>query len=549
MTTPSQFSFVDKKILVVDDQRPFQIMMRGLLKSMQAGLVEVASSGEKAIQKCNETKFDIAFIDYNLGSGRNGRQLHQELRERELLPLHAISLLVTGESQSTMVIGAIEAEPDDYIIKPFSQHLIKQRVAKAWAQKQAFLPAIVAKHNLHNLKAVGVLDDIANTHPRYANSAAKLKAELLLELKQFSELDDFIQPLLDNKRPTWVLLIKAKSYQLQDKLHKAIKFAKEAILQGKFNLIGYDIITDCYLKLNDVTQAYNWVKQAIEMSPYSVTRQYQLSFVAKLNKDFETSVKACSDVVDMTSYAFKKDYRHIVNHIRNIIDICRQEQDELKKKKYNQEAVYALHKSKHQASSFINFSQMDFEVLCQAQLDSIDGYNLKAKKQFSKLMGKYEVDKEPFPTELLTDGLTLMLKIGEYDKAQEFSHQLQKNTDKLDNFSRRLISQSQHQAKDSIQQVKLFNKEGIEAFTNNDVTKAMSMFENALKIAPMHTGSALNLIQAILAKMAVEQNNWSFIEKCQQVFRIVEGMPLSTGHQKRYTELKEKFESLSRYKK
>ncbi len=52
--------------------------------------------------------------------------------------------------------------------------------------------------------------------------------------------------------------------------------------------------------------------------------------MAKLNNDFESSIKACNQVVDLTSYSFKKDYRHLLNHIRNIIDIVDLEDDHKK---------------------------------------------------------------------------------------------------------------------------------------------------------------------------------------------------------------------------
>ena len=99
-------------------------MMRGMLKTMNAHTISVAQSGEAAIVKCQELKYDIIFIDYNLGAGRNGRQLFEEIKERKLAPNSSISILVTGESQSTMVVGALETMPDDYIVKPFSQNLL-----------------------------------------------------------------------------------------------------------------------------------------------------------------------------------------------------------------------------------------------------------------------------------------------------------------------------------------------------------------------------------------------------------------------------------------
>ena len=66
--------------------------MRGMLRGMEAAKISVAQSGEAALLKCQRTKYDIIFIDYNLGAGRNGRQLFEEIKERKLAPPSSINI-------------------------------------------------------------------------------------------------------------------------------------------------------------------------------------------------------------------------------------------------------------------------------------------------------------------------------------------------------------------------------------------------------------------------------------------------------------------------
>lgn len=539
----ANFSFEGKNILIVDDQRPFQVMMRGMLKTMNAAKISVAQSGEAALLKCQQTKYDIIFIDYNLGAGRNGRQLFEEIKERKLTPASSIQILVTGEAQSTMVVGALETVPDDYIVKPFSQNLLIQRVSKAWVKKQAFVPYYEFMETGQYQNALAIVNKTITKFPRYKAIAYKYKAEVLFKLKDYNGLIAYTDNLLTKKRINWALIYKAKALKAQEKYLESIRYAKEAVLQSKFSISAYDIITDCYLNTEEIEYAYDWVKQGIEKSPFSVSRQYKLSAVAKLNKDFEASIKACNQIVDLTSSAFKKDYRHLLNHIRNIIDICDLESDEQKKRRYNQEAIYALQRSKRESTSFTSFSQEDFETICMARLDSVNGLNYKAKKEFFDFTHKYE--EAAFPTELLADSISLMMKIGEFDKAIEYSKQIKSANVELDDFTIRMLSQAQSSATDNIKNVKLLNKKGIEKFTEGDLDTAAELFDKSLKIAPMNTGSALNLLQVLIAMIEkTPKNKWNLLERCKAVYKIVDGMPIASHHQKRMKELTEQFEQL-----
>lgn len=518
-----------------------------MLKGMEAAKISVAQSGETALLKCQQTKYDIIFIDYNLGAGRNGRQLFEEIKERKLAPPSSINILVTGEAQSTMVVGALETVPDDYIVKPFSQNLLVQRVSKAWVKKQAFVPYYDFMDQGQYQNALAVIEKIIAKFPRYKAIAYKYKAEVLYQLRDFSALERYVDGLLEKKRINWALIYKAKALKEKEKYKESIRYAKEAVLQSKFSISAYDIITDCYLNTEEIEYAYDWVKQGIDKSPFSVARQYKLSAVAKLNQDFEASIKACNQVVDLTSNAFKKDYRHLLNHIRNIIDICDLESDVQKKRKYNQEAIYAIQKSKRESSSFTGFAQQDFETICLARLDSVNGLNYKAKKDFFDFTNKYEEVESAFPSELLADSISLMMKIGEFDKALEYSRQIKESNLELDDFTERMLAEAQSGATDNIKNVKMLNKKGIEKFTEGDLEDAAEFFDKSLKIAPMNTGSALNLLQVLLVMIEKEpKKKWSLIEKCRSVYKVVDGMPIALHHQKRMKELTKQFDKLSR---
>jgi tetratricopeptide (TPR) repeat protein len=138
-----------------------------------------------------------------------------------------------------------------------------------------------------------------------------------------------------------------------------------------------------------------------------------------------------------------------------------------------------------------------------------------------------------------------MLNIGEYEKAEELSDQIKKSRIKLDDFTQFMLDRTQEEAADKIEKVNVFNSMGIEAFNEKKYHKAFNLFEKALDIAPMNTGSALNLIQVIIEIAKTEPNErWKYVEKGRHVYRIVQDMPLNDSHRKRSEELSNKLKEL-----
>ncbi len=119
------------KVLLVDDQHSFIVMMRVILTSFGISKIDTANSAEQAIKSCRNNNYDLFLIDYNLGEGLNGRQLIDHLRRSNKIAKESIVFIVTGDNSRPMVLSAIEQEPDDYLIKPFSHAQFRNRLIKA----------------------------------------------------------------------------------------------------------------------------------------------------------------------------------------------------------------------------------------------------------------------------------------------------------------------------------------------------------------------------------------------------------------------------------
>lgn len=132
--------YANKRCLVIDDFPEIRGSLTRMLRSFGAHTVDTAANGEEAIRACGVKHYDIVLCDYNLGAGKDGQQILEEVRYLRVLLMTSLFVMITGESSREMVLGALECQPDDYITKPYTQQSLKLRLNKAIIRHEALLP-------------------------------------------------------------------------------------------------------------------------------------------------------------------------------------------------------------------------------------------------------------------------------------------------------------------------------------------------------------------------------------------------------------------------
>ena len=109
-----------KQILIIDDCAPVRTSIKAMAQQIGFESIHLARDANEAIAKCHEIPFDFILSDFNLGEGKDGYQLFETLKTRQLLaPLNCF-IMVSAENQRQIVHGMIELQPDDYLLKPFT---------------------------------------------------------------------------------------------------------------------------------------------------------------------------------------------------------------------------------------------------------------------------------------------------------------------------------------------------------------------------------------------------------------------------------------------
>lgn len=113
---------MDKKILVVDDERPIVEILKINLRK-EGYVVFEAYDGEEAVSKANQVEPDLILLDVMLPK-LDGFSVCKKIRERSSVP---IIMLTAREEELDKVLG-LELGADDYITKPFSIRELMARI-------------------------------------------------------------------------------------------------------------------------------------------------------------------------------------------------------------------------------------------------------------------------------------------------------------------------------------------------------------------------------------------------------------------------------------
>jgi two-component system chemotaxis response regulator CheY len=120
------------KILVVDDFLTMRRIVRNLLKQLGYENIAEAEDGDQAYVKLKSGGYGFVVSDWNMPN-LDGLGLIKKVRsdpELKELPF----LMVTAEAEKEKVIEAIRAGVSNYVVKPFTAEILKEKIEKIFAK-------------------------------------------------------------------------------------------------------------------------------------------------------------------------------------------------------------------------------------------------------------------------------------------------------------------------------------------------------------------------------------------------------------------------------
>lgn len=489
------------KVLIVDDFDNFRMAVSKMLQEYGARDVDTVSNGRQALQLCSENRYDLILCDYNLGTGKNGQQVLEELRHRRLLPPQCLFVLVSAESSKNVVMAAYDCEPDDYLAKPVTTRALRQRLDRLLKRRHTLAPIHKAIESGDADAAIGLCRQHIDANTRYAGMCQKLLGNLYCQRGDYAQAEEVYQTVLAQRSLDWALVGMAEVKRAQGNLLSAQQWLEEALTVNPLYMKAYDVHADLLREQGSSERLQNVLMESAAASPLSIVRQQKLADVAAENNDLMVAAEAYKRAVRLSEHSCFERADDYLNLGRSVASLWEQNQEQAKS--LSRDALKALteYDQRFAKSPEVKAQRM----LVECQLSAGQGDTLKSER----LLAEAEELLESVPL----NGLDIDMErvqayhaIGQKDKAQTLLRQLVQRHDGDEEQLQRLDRLLQVPAsKKNRQLVAEINRKGIACYNAGEYADAIEHFSLALRKFPYHLGIRLNLAQAQLDQIQAHE--------------------------------------------
>ncbi len=488
------WSLKGKKILIVDDFAEMRSTIRGMLVPYGADDISMASNGEEAVDIICQNNFDIILCDYNLGDGKDGQQVLEEVKLRDKLAYSTVFIMVTAENTSFMVMGALEYQPDDYLSKPFTHSVLQNRIKKLLDKKGDLKKLAKALDQHNNTTAIALCTEEINNKPRHRHEFLKLKCELLINEHRYDEATELCQQVMTERNLPWAKFSFGKILFLQQAYEDAKQIFEELIQENAAYISAYDWLAKCQQIQGQTEASQKTIEMAIERSPKSVLRQRTLADLAEQNNNLSIAERARKKTLRTAKNSIlcqSSDYTKLANVLtandnsKEALRIVDQLKHDFKN---DSEAKLAASVSKGKI-----YSQIGRESESRAAIDEAAELFSKNQSHLSKELaielteaflanGKADIA-DKLVTQLITnnhDNQELLDKVS----------QIYKDADS-DNNVNQIVTAIRQEIIDT-------NNKGVKLLENGKLEESVALFEQALERGPENQAININSAQAYI---------------------------------------------------
>lgn len=121
------------KVLVVDDFSTMRRIVKNILKQIGYSDIEEAEDGNSALVRLRQGGFGLVVSDWNMPN-MTGLDLLKAIRADNVLNTMPV-LMVTAEAKKENVLDAIKAGVNNYVVKPFTADVLKEKIEKIFDNK------------------------------------------------------------------------------------------------------------------------------------------------------------------------------------------------------------------------------------------------------------------------------------------------------------------------------------------------------------------------------------------------------------------------------
>lgn len=505
-----------KQALIVDDFPDMRGSIRRMLVNFGISKIETASNGDEAITHCENNKFDIILCDYNLGDAKNGQQILEELRYRKLLKETTGYMMITAETTKSMVFGALEYQPDDYLTKPFTQTVLQKRLDRLMLEKETLGDINRAVDAGDYAHAIALCDEHIAAKDRYEQKCYRIKARCFLLQHMYPKARGIYEEVLDERPIDWAQIGLGQCMMEMGELEAAERLFQQLVDQNCLCLEVYDYLADVKSRRGDIVAAQQLLEYASEISPNAILRQQHLAELSEHNGDWDRAEKAHRKVIRLGANSCYESPDNYFNLVRCISTQLREGDKKDNKRIKDAEEVLDRARRRYRDDAQV---RLQSDVL-NAAVYADAGQTEEAGKRMTAMAPKLNEETSP---EVALELVRCYQAMGDKDQAQQMLRELAERFPDDDEIGTAIdrLSDEPLSKKGKEEAVEL-NRRGKELLSNQDYPQAISLFGEALRHYPNNTAVKLNLLLALIREMDRNGCNDPQLTRAEQIIHSID---------------------------
>ena len=286
------------RALIVDGHGTARQMLASQLRAMGASQVVQCAKALEARQQAAARPFNIVLCEQRLGDGTLGQDLIDDLRQRRLITLSTIVMVLSANSTYPVVAEAAELAIDGFLIKPYSLGDLEDRLLAAFRRKDALKDIALAIDRSDHAGALALCQLRYEARGPYWTYAARLGAELAIRLERLPLATAMFNAVIDDKAVPWARLGIARVMDASGKDTAAVSTIKNLLGSDPTYADAYDVLGRIYTDRGDYAAAAETFRRAVEVTPHSVARNQKYGILAFYTGDQSESMRVLAQVVE-----------------------------------------------------------------------------------------------------------------------------------------------------------------------------------------------------------------------------------------------------------
>jgi tetratricopeptide (TPR) repeat protein len=506
--------FSHKQYLVIDDFSDMRAAIRSILRSLGVNQIDQARDGNDAIAQMAKKRFDVVLCDYNLGPGKDGQQVLEEARHRQLIGVDCIFIMVTAENTREMVMSAAEYAPDSYLAKPFTKELLKNRLGKLFERKAHLSKVNKALMAKDYGAAIGELNTLIAASPKNLADLLKLKTEICLTASRYDEALAVYEQVLAAREIVWARLGMGKILYWKKAYAQAQETFRQLIALDPTLIAAYDWLAKVQTAQQQFADAEQTIQHAVKLSPRGLKRQQLLGDLALSNGHLQEAETAFSHAVTLARHS-------VLNHPALFASLARSKSSN---KKYLEavKIIGEIDKTFPDMPEATLYKATATAAAKQHQGDTTGA--LEALRTAEQAMTQFN---ETSHSKLALEMVKTYAQLGEQEKAVSLLQACIANNHDDEEFLTEIVRvcheagveyDAEHAIRDIQRNVVKTNNSGVRLIKQGEFDAAIRLLREAAEEMPGNKTINLNAAKAIIMKM---ENMGAANEDIQAVCRYV----------------------------